>query len=130
MPHWLVEELSPRNDGPKLVPTPNGRRSQKRPEPSTDAQHNAEPVEPELTELADLKQLLGEVDPWLARPTVGWRSKELHDGRVILVGRCPHDHESGTSRETDLSAGFNPDGLPISTACTRAAQPPQRLTSD
>lgn len=97
-PPWLVEGLIPKGKGI------NARARTERP-----------PIDPEAIpeELRDelLVELAG-LDEALGRSAVGWRSKELDDGRRLWVGRCPFEHESGTSNPDDLAAGFDREGLP------------------
>jgi hypothetical protein len=130
-PSWLVEGLSPRSDGPKPAPSQNGQRKQSRPESTNDAQHDSEIREVDTAEPDELCKLLGELDPALSRPSIGWRTKDLHDGRAIVVGRCPYRHESGTSGKADLSAGFNSEGIPyvccVHQSCTTTRRIDRRL---
>ncbi len=60
--------------------------------------------------LEALKAQLAELDPKLGQESVGWSVKQMSDGKGILVGRCPFEHDSGTSNDGDLSAGFHDDG--------------------
>jgi hypothetical protein len=111
-PAWLIEGMSPRSQGRKAAPSENGKRRGAQIEPSSNGCHEDEPTEVDTTELERLREILREIDPTLNRSSIGWRTKELQDGRIILVGRCPFNHVSGTSNDGDLSAGFNSDGIP------------------
>jgi hypothetical protein len=88
-PAWLIDLLSPKKQRPKAKPKKS----------STSC--------PPETCLDELVGNLEELEPTLDRNRVGYRRKELSDGRVILVGRCPFEHDSGNSASDDLSAGFN-----------------------
>ncbi|MBV8235342.1 MAG: hypothetical protein JO075_06545, partial [Acidimicrobiia bacterium] len=57
--------------------------------------------------LGSLRELIAEADP-LLNGRVGWRRKDLADGRPILVGTCPY-HTGGSA---DLHAGWHGDGVP------------------
>jgi hypothetical protein len=64
--------------------------------------------------------------------SVPWRRKD-HDGRVILVGRCPFEHESGRNGDADLSAGFHEDRPYVHclhASCTRIRQIDGRLRAE
>jgi hypothetical protein len=101
-PDWLIRDLSParrassrrRKSGPRIAPT----------------------------ELQGLPAELARLESRLGRKAVGWREKELADGRTIWVGRCPFPHESGTHTPDDLAAGFDQGGRPyvrcLHTSCT------------
>ena len=114
-PGWLVEGLAPKaksrqatrpaamngkshHTDPLLVFTESAA-----PESNRDGVH----VEAALT---NLRSDLAELSADLAKPSIGWRWKETSEGKVILVGRCPFDHDSGTSGDADLSAGIGEDG--------------------
>jgi hypothetical protein len=92
-PEWLIKALSPR------VKTQKGK--------SPPISH-----ESKAAILEDLPAALTELDPELGEAAVGWRKKDLHDGREIWVGRCPFasEHDSGESEDADLSAGVHDDG--------------------
>jgi hypothetical protein len=74
---------------------------------------------------------LARLAPALGRPSVGWRTKDLGDGRTIWVGRCPFRHDSGTSGDGDLSAGTDRDGRPyvrcLHGSCTEVPALDRRL---
>ena len=56
----------------------------------------------------DLIERLNKLDPKLA--AVQWIEKDI-DERTIIVGRCPFEHESGTSNQNDLGAGLDESGF-------------------
>jgi hypothetical protein len=94
VPDWLIESLIPRP--PKASAKKKGA-SRMTPEAQQEA-------------LKKLPSLLAERCPELGNPSVGWRLKDLADGREIFVGRCPFEHDSGESDDGDLSAGYHEDG--------------------
>lgn len=97
LPEWAEAWLTPKGRaGAQAAPTPR----------------EGEPVEVPDEARGALLLELAELHPVLGRATVHWRSKGLGDGRVMWVGRCPFEHESGTSADGDLGAGFRPDGSP------------------
>jgi hypothetical protein len=113
-PDWLVEEL--------------GKTTTKRVKTTrivAKAESSAPAAAKVLTESVaeethdELIELLVQLAPELGRDSVGWSTKDLGNDRVILVGRCPFEHESGTSNDRDLSAGLNEDGIPY-IACKHA----------
>jgi hypothetical protein len=60
--------------------------------------------------LKGLPAVLAELAPELGQSSVGWRRKDVADGREIWVGRCPFEHDSGRSEAADLDAGYHEDG--------------------
>jgi predicted P-loop ATPase len=60
--------------------------------------------------LEQLKHDLVDIEPKLGHESIGWTTKEVADGRTILVGECPFEHASGLSNPGDLSAGFYEEG--------------------
>jgi hypothetical protein len=133
-PTWLVDGLSPTPGRPKPIPGSNAQLAHPGPEPSANGRHEpsangrcpAGPGEVDTTELEGLPGILAGLRPELGRESVGWRTKDLPDGRMILVGRCPYEHDSGTSSDTDLSAGFDEHGIPsvrcLHSSCTIARE--------
>jgi hypothetical protein len=138
-PPWLVELLTsqpPRKrtraarkavaegieDQLALFPPPDDQRVTFEPEPSKPAGEaeagstQAIVDEPEddasgaMPEAFDrLCKTLAEIDPKLGE--VRWQLKEWED-RLIIIGRCPFEHDSGTSNDSDMHAGFHADGVP------------------
>jgi hypothetical protein len=108
-PEWLITLLTPKRrlQAPKALP-------RTLPSPSPNGRHEkpAVPVEVDPVLLDGLPKILADLAPELGRGSVGWRRKELGDGRTIYIGRCPFEHDSGTSTDGDLSAGYDPDGRP------------------
>lgn len=98
LPAFLQERLTPRGS---LIARP-ARKAK----PSDPVEVSEEMREGLLATLAGL-------DPELGKTSIGWRTKDLADGRRIQVGRCPYEHESGTSDDGDLSAGYREDGTPF-----------------
>jgi hypothetical protein len=94
-PTWLVGGLTPVSRGTGSGRTPS-RKNKPRGAPLLDSQPS--------DELDRLQEDLSRLAPELG--SVHWRRKD-HDGRVILVGRCPFDHDSGRNEDADLSAGFH-----------------------
>jgi hypothetical protein len=99
-PDWLVEELIPKQSAIRAKaawPT----RPRRQPAPKT------EPANPDVQAavLSGLPKALAELEPKLGKSSVGWRRKDL-EGREIWIGRCPFPHNSGSSNDSDLSAGF------------------------
>lgn len=70
-----------------------------------------------------LTRRLGEIDEKLK--FVDWNRKEIGDGRTILIGRCPFEHESKTSSFGDLATGID-DGVAwlkcMHTSCERSRE--------
>jgi hypothetical protein len=90
-PDWLVEGLTPKQNQPKAKPpvmTPEARQEA----------------------LSGIPAVLAELCPELAASSVGWRRKDVSDGREIWVGRCPFEHDSGRAEDGDLDAGYHDDG--------------------
>ena len=75
-----------------------------------------------------LKATLVSIEPELG--TVVWSEREGENG-TIVVGRCPFEHESGTSNPSDLAAGFGENGDPwihcMHGSCTRSREVNDRL---
>jgi hypothetical protein len=90
-PDWLVVALTPK-------PT---RSRQKTPAMAPAAREAA---------LEGLPAVLAELSPALGQSCIGWRRKDVQDGREIWVGRCPFEHDSGRSEDGDLDAGYHDDG--------------------
>jgi hypothetical protein len=109
-PAWLLEGLIPTK---RL----NGKREsivsrvKAQAPPGTNGQHQ-EPALVDQALLEGLPKELAALAPELGKFSVGWRIKELGDERTIWVGRCPFPHDSGSSSDGDLSAGYNQDGRP------------------
>ena len=111
-PGWLIEGITVKAKA----------RRQATPKPSKGKPHDngftdhADPMavfdeeKPEPGDLDALKGVLGELSAELGKTTIAWRRKETADNRVILVGRCPFEHDSGESDDGDLRAGFHDDG--------------------
>ncbi|MBV8228783.1 MAG: hypothetical protein JO329_02250, partial [Planctomycetaceae bacterium] len=85
-------------------------------------------------DLEALMEVLAEVEPRLDGSVVGWREKDLGDGRVIVVGRCPFNHDSETSSDGDLAAGFGESGRPWlrcqHASCTEVPDAAGRLAAE
>ncbi|MBV8314070.1 MAG: hypothetical protein JOZ53_03960, partial [Planctomycetaceae bacterium] len=85
-------------------------------------------------DLEALMEVLAEVEPRLDESAVGWREKDLGDGRVILAATCPFDHDSGTSSDGDLAAGFSESGRPWlrcqHASCTEVPDAAGRLAAE
>jgi putative DNA primase/helicase len=90
-PEWLIKAITPRKRVQKV----------KAPAISPEAKQEA---------LEGLPAMLAQIDPRLGDPAIGWRLKEVIDGREIWIGRCPFTHDSGRSEDADLSAGVHDDG--------------------
>ncbi|MBV8076674.1 MAG: hypothetical protein JO284_09765 [Planctomycetaceae bacterium] len=123
-PGWLLELLRPPR-GPTPRPRRPGRpapatASDDAPMASDDARAASDDrsAGDDLGGLDDLRALIADVEPKMGEG-VAWRPKDLGD-RVILVGRCPFAHDSGTSSDGDLSAGLASDGVPW-LACKHAS---------
>jgi hypothetical protein len=100
-PAWLIELLAKR-----LAKRPRGVARSK-PQNATplldfDAEHALD------DRFETLKTTLSTIEPKLGG--VSWSEKTVGQGRTILVGRCPFEHESKTSSPTDLSAGIGESG--------------------
>lgn len=115
-PAWLIDLLERR-----LATRP--RRSTRR---NRDAQASLLDFgsERDLDERFEtLKSTLVSIEPEL--DTVDWSEREGENG-TFLVGRCPFEHESGTSNPSDLSAGFGENGDPwihcMHGSCTRSRE--------
>jgi hypothetical protein len=138
-PAWLIEGLSPNAGGQRRRPRRNGRpalhagpSADGRPPPDGDPGDEPAPdSDATIPALVELRRVLEEVEPLMSGASVGWRRKDLGDGRVILVGRCPFEHASGTTSDGDLSAGFNRDGGPyvrcFHSSCTAVPDLSRRL---
>jgi hypothetical protein len=120
-PDWLIEGLIPkaskRAKASTRPPSSNGHVVADDPWTTLVTKSGRDAVEappPEFDHAAldTLRQDLVSLDPVFGEIRIGWRSKPLADDRVILIGRCPGEHDSGTSTDGDLSAGFNQDGEP------------------
>jgi DNA polymerase family B len=112
-PDWLFEELTPKTTGPRAGRPRNVHQNRPLPEPSVNGHPHEERAEGEAdAALEGLLQKLAEIDPKLDGSLVGWRRRELTDNRMIVIGRCPFEHKSGTSSDGDVFAGFNQDGVP------------------
>ena len=96
-PAWLVESLTPKK---KTVFATAEVATEERAPPTA--------VDPVVFD-ALIEDLIA-LAPELGRGSVGWRAKEIADGRVLWVGRCPFKHASGKSSRDDLAAGFGRDG--------------------
>ena len=94
-PAWLLELLQPRrhaHDRPGSPRMPSGAIPSRRPVDSASTTPRRAPEdgqEPLGESLGSLREWIAEVDPLLNGP-VGWRRKDLADGRPILVGTCPY----------------------------------------
>jgi hypothetical protein len=97
-----IDEALARLTEPGVIGAHPSDEAPARPGPARD-EHDAEPVSEEVRE--GLFAVLAGPDPKLGRSSVGWRTKDLQDGRRIWVGRCTFEHESGESDEADLAAG-------------------------
>jgi hypothetical protein len=110
-PDWLVAALTPRRE--RIV-------------------RKAAAMAPEAHQAAleGLPATLAELAPELGDPSVGWRRKDVSDGREIWVGRCPFDHDSGRSEDGDLDAGYHEDGPYVRClhgSCSRIGEINRRL---
>jgi hypothetical protein len=121
-PAWLIEGLTPARDG-----TGSRRAQARKGKPQGAPLLDSLPPDDDLDRLQeDLSRLAPELGSAL------WRRKD-HDGRVILVGRCPYEHDSGRNGDADLSAGFH-DGEPyvhcLHQSCTRIREINERLQGE
>jgi P4 family phage/plasmid primase-like protien len=108
--HWLEGEeavdflINTIGDDPGLIPpevkTFKPKREKSRAQAKPDAPGSLEQLKHDLTA----------IDPKLGEESVAWKVKQVSEGQDILIGRCPFDHDSGTSNDGDLSAGFHEDG--------------------
>ena len=84
-------------------------------------------------DLKALLNVLADISPKL-NGEVGWRTKDLGGARRIVVGRCPFDHDSGSSSDGDLGAGFNEEGQPWlkcqHTSCTEVPAAARALAAE
>jgi hypothetical protein len=126
-PGWLIEILTPRK---RLTSPRAGGPARMMPASGTN-DHPAPSLAVEPAVLDGLPRVLAEIAPDLGKASVGWRTKDLGDGRLICVGRCPYPHDSGTSTDGDLSAGYNQDGRPyvccMHASCTKIPEINRRL---
>ena len=130
-PDWLIEGLIPRGTKGRNAaasPATNGNGNghvhtadpwsipvveRRRNEPASEDRPEADPnAEIDDAALDTIRCDLATLAPALDQPAVGWRLKPLADGRAILVGRCPFEHDSGENGDADLSLGFDQDGSP------------------
>jgi hypothetical protein len=108
-PAWLIELITPRV----------GTRPRKPP-------RRAAGPAPDPSSFQELVRELTDLDPALNPAAVAFSIKVIGGGYTILVGRCPFDHDSGTSTSSDLSAGFNQYAEPFlhckHATCARARE--------
>jgi putative DNA primase/helicase len=99
-PGWLLERLTPKERVPRSPRSKSGSEG-------TTRDRFAFDHVPDLAEFDPLMVEIEAVSPELSRTRVGWEPK-LHEGKGIIVGRCPH-HTDGVQ---DLHAGYGNDGTP------------------
>jgi hypothetical protein len=131
-PRWLIDGLSPaRRAG--AGPSPSGRMLTVTSPADVPAGAAGLFDGTAAGGLEDLPKRLAELEPELGKASVGCRSKDLGEGRVIWVGRCPFEHESGSSTDGDLDAGLRPDGTPYvrckHASCTAVPEVNRRLAA-
>jgi hypothetical protein len=156
-PDWLIDLLTPKRrlkepgatPRPRPSPSTNGSHRRELTDPAQEDStwtmtvgtakpgkhaHHKEPsaqVEVDPALLEGLPKVLAELASELGQGSVGWREKELGDGRTIYVGRCPYEHASGTSTDGDLATGYAPDGNPyvrcMHASCTEIPAIDKRL---
>jgi hypothetical protein len=110
-PDWLVAAFTPKQR-PSVKKTPT--------------------MAPEARQAAleGLPAVLADLAPELGQPSIGWRRKDVADGREIWVARCPFEHDSGRSEDGDLSAGYHDDGPYVRcmhSSCSRVPEINRRL---
>ncbi len=110
-PSWLIEIITPRV-------TRRDRRPSRR----------AVGSESSAASLDDLVQELVTIDPALDPAAVSFRPKTMGGELTILVGRCPFEHESGTSTDSDLASDSTGTASRSSSASMRVARVSARST--
>lgn len=96
-PTWLVEWLTPKKKSPCV-------------KVEVGAEEGTPPTEVDPAAFDGLIKDLITLSPALGRGSVAWKRKELVDGQVLWVGKCPFAHASGKSSPGDLAVGFGQDG--------------------